>query len=192
MDPQQLQATIAAVKAGSAEGYQVLLEAYGPRLYGYFFRATSSRHDAEDMLGELMLRLIRQLKNYDDRGRFESWLFRIAANMVRDRIRRMRSNPGPVSLSVEGESGQSLADQLGGKDKPIGSGLVAGETSHEVTAALEKLDVLTREMILLRYFGELSFKELADIFQCPLGTVLARVHRGLRALRQIMGNGANK
>jgi RNA polymerase sigma-70 factor (ECF subfamily) len=41
-------------------------------------------------------------------------------------------------------------------------------------------------MVLLRYFGEMSFKELADIFECPIGTVLARVHRGLKALRKIM------
>ena len=83
MDQQQLRKTIAAAKAGDAEGYRVLLEAYGSRLYGYFLRATGSSHDAEDMLGELMLRLVRRLESYDERGRFEQWLFRIAANMVR-------------------------------------------------------------------------------------------------------------
>ena len=187
MEPKQLRATIASAQAGSAEGYQALLEAYGPRLYGYFFRATASHHDAEDMLSELMLRLIRQMKNYDDRGRFEPWLFRIAANMVRDRIRRMKSNPGAVSLSAESDSGQSLSEQLPGSEAIVDAEMLATEASEEVGAALDKLDVTTREMILLRYFGEMSFKELADIFQCPLGTVLARVHRGLRTLRQWMG-----
>ena len=187
MEPKRLRATIASAQAGSAEGYQALLEAYGPRLYGYFFRATASHHDAEDMLSELMLRLIRQMKNYDDRGRFEPWLFRIAANMVRDRIRRMKSNPGAVSLSAESDSGQSLSEQLPGCERVVDAEMLAAESSQEIGVALEKLDVTTREMILLRYFGEMSFKELADIFQCPLGTVLARVHRGLRTLRQHMG-----
>ena len=53
--------------------------------------------------------------------------------------------------------------------------------------ALNRLDPMTRQMILLRHFGEMSFKEIAGLFECPLGTVLARVHRGLRALRELMG-----
>ena len=104
MDSAQLRVVIASAQAGSAEAYQALLNAYGSRLYGYFFRACGNHHEAEDMLGEMMLRLVRRMWRYDDRGRFEPWLFRIAANMVRDRIRRYRSNPSPVSLSSDGEN----------------------------------------------------------------------------------------
>ena len=73
-----------------------------------------------------------------------------------------------------------------GRPVEIDADILAGELSESLQAALEGLDVTTREMILLRYFGEMSFKELADIFECPIGTVLARVHRGLKALRKIM------
>ena len=86
MNPQQLRDTIEKAQAGDAQAYEGLLAAYQSRLYGYFYRATSVHHDAEDLLGELVLRLVRTLPRYDHIGRFEPWLFRMAANLVRDRI----------------------------------------------------------------------------------------------------------
>ena len=183
---QPIPALVAAARKGTRGAFQELLGAYGPRLYGYFFRATGRHHDAEDLLGELTLRLVRQLGKYDHRGRFEPWLFRIAANMVRDRIRRRKTRPTAVSLSIEDNSGEPLADKLPGTEAAVDEDLVAAEMSKELHDALQSLDERTREIILLRFFGQMSFKELADTFQCPLGTVLARVHRGLKALRHIM------
>jgi len=187
MEDQRLRAIIASARVGSSEAYQALLEAYGPRLYGYFFRATRSHHDAEDMLAELMLRLVRRLKSYDERGRFERWLFRIAANIVRDRFRRMKVRPAAMSLSAEHDSDSPLAQRIAGDGPAVDDRMMAAEASAELNAAMEKLDFTTREMILLRYFGQMSFKELAKSFHCPLGTALARVHRGLRTLRRLMG-----
>ena len=187
MDPQQLRALIASAQAGEGEAYRELLAAYGPRLYGYFLRATGSHHDAEDLLGELMLRLVNKLPSYDHRGRFEPWLFRIAANMVRDRIRRRKTKPSPASLSAEGPSGAALAEQIPAGGPRADAGLLAAERSEALDAAMARLDDTTRNMILLRHFGELSFKEIAELFECPLGTALARVHRGLQALRRLMG-----
>ncbi|KPK44756.1 MAG: hypothetical protein AMK72_11680 [Planctomycetes bacterium SM23_25] len=186
MEADRLRATIASAQAGSAEAYERLLDAYGRRLYGYFFRATGKHHDAEDLLGELMLRLVRQLGKYDHRGRFEPWLFRIAANLIRDRIRRRKSKPTAVSLSAENDGGEALGDKLPASHDPVNGSLVSAEMSKELHEALQSLDDMTREIILLRFFGQMSFKELAETFQCPLGTVLARVHRGLKALRRIM------
>ena len=178
---------IASAQAGDSEAFRALLDSYGPRLYGYFLRATGRHHDAEDLLGELMLRLVAKISRYDDRGRFEPWLFRIAANMVRDRIRRAKAAPAVVSLSVESESGRTRAEELPGPAEDVGAGLLAAEASGDLHAALGRLDVTTRQMILLRHFSQMSFKEIAEVFECPLGTALAKVHRGLRALRRYMG-----
>ena len=93
MDPQELRSTVASARNGDPEACAALLEAYGRRLYGYFLRAVGNVHDAEDMLAEMMLKLLQQLRRYDERGRFEPWLFRMAANMVRDRFRRIRAAP---------------------------------------------------------------------------------------------------
>jgi RNA polymerase sigma-70 factor (ECF subfamily) len=66
--------------------------------------------------------------------------------------------------------------------------MLAAEQSAGLHEALARLDGRTRDMLLLRHFAELSFKEIADLYDCPLGTVLARVHRGLKALRRLMGD----
>ncbi len=190
MDPQQLSQTIASAQAGEAEGFEALLEVFGPRLYGFFYRATNNHHEVEDLLGEISLRLVKQLKKYDHRDRFEPWLFRIAANMVRDRIRRLVSRPRPVSLSATDDAGKTLASRLPGDGESVDSKLLAAEAGEQLNSAMQTLDETTREMVLLRYFGELSFKELACRFHCPLGTVLAKVHRGLRALRKVMDDDA--
>lgn len=188
MDQQQLRKIVAAAKRGDAEAYRALLDAYGQRLFGYFLRATRSYHEAEDLLSELMLRLVRRLKDYDERGRFDQWLFRIAANMVRDRIRRIRAAPRAISISGRDENDGSLLDRLGERRPPIEARMLADEAHDELQEALNKLDDTTRQMILLRHLGQVSFKELAELFQCPLGTALARVHRGLRALRRRMSD----
>jgi RNA polymerase sigma factor (sigma-70 family) len=187
MESERLRTVVASAKAGDAEAFGTLLDTYGPRLYGYFLRATGRHHDAEDLLGELMLRLVSKIEGYDDRGRFEPWVFRIAANMVRDRIRRTKAKPPPTSLSIESGTGAALAERVTAETEQVDAGLLAAEASADLHAALDKLDATTRQMILLRHFGQMSFREIAEVFECPLGTALARVHRGLRALRRLMG-----
>jgi RNA polymerase sigma-70 factor (ECF subfamily) len=184
MEEQSLQDTIARAQAGESAAFEALLDAYARRLYGYFFQATRRHHDAEDLLGEVQLRLVQQLNRYDHRGRFDHWLFRIAANLVRDRIRRSKTRPTPASIHAEDESGDALAQRLNAEVQDVDAGLLQAETGEQLARALEHLDATTREMILLRHFGEMSFKELAGHFDVPLGTALARVHRGLRQLRR--------
>lgn len=186
MDPQQVRAIIEAARAGKDEAYQQVLAAYGPRLFGYFYRATGSYHDAEDLLGELMVRLVRRLGEYDDRGRFEPWLFSIAANLVRDRIRRSRTSPLPASLESENPSGATLGETIRDDVAPIETHLLEQEASERLRRALEGLDEKSRQMVLLRHFGQMSFKEIAEVFDCPVGTVLAKVHRALKSLRAIL------
>ena len=70
MDSEQLRETIVRAQGGDAEAYESLLNSYGSRVYSYFYRATGRHHDAEDLLSELMLRLVRTLENYEDQVRF--------------------------------------------------------------------------------------------------------------------------
>lgn len=183
MDSPQLRALVAAARAGREGAFQEILALFGPRLMGYFQRATGSYHDAEDLLGELAVRLLRRIGEYRDQGRFEPWLFRVAANLVRDRIRRQKARPRAVSLDQEAGDGPSLGETLAQDGPGVDSRLRQQEQAQALMAAIERLDERSRQMVLLRHFGQLSFKEIAEIFQCPLGTVLAKVHRALKCLR---------
>ena len=183
--PQEaLAGAIADAQAGQARGFEVILQLYGHRLYGFFYRATGDAHEAEDLVSELMLRLIRRLKHYQHRDRFEPWLFRIAANMARDRIRGLRSRPTVLSLSREDQSEPSTIDPPCRLARPADGDLADAERSGQLQAMLDQLDPTTRGMILLRFFGDMSFQDLAETFGCPIGTALAKVHRGLQWLRR--------
>jgi len=181
----ELRQMIAHARAGRADGFEQIVSAFGPRLFGFFYRATGDHHEAEDLLGELMLRMVKRIRTYDDRGRFEPWLFRIASNLVRDRIRRRQVRSVMVAMhSADGET--SIEDDIPATSQPVEATMMATEDSQALWAALDQLDDMTREMVLLRHFSEMSFKEIAEIFECPLGTALARVHRGLRTLRELL------
>src|SRR6056297_3556909 len=95
----------ASDRAGFITG---VLDRYGSRLYGYFLRSTGRPADADDLLGELMLRVVRQAGQYDEQGRLEHWLFRMAANLARDRVRRQATRPTAVSLAKTDVAGRSL------------------------------------------------------------------------------------
>lgn len=181
----ELRRMISEAVDGNPEGFEAILSAYGTRLYGYFVRATRSHHDAEDMLSDLMLKLVKVINKYDDRGKFEPWLFRIAVNMVRDRIRHLKVRPKVASLSV-GDDGTNPGADLRANTPAPDAGSIKIDTSIQLHDALEKLDETTRQMILMRHFGDLNFKEIASIFECPIGTALAKVHRGLKTLREVM------
>jgi len=179
-----IRALISAAKLGREEAWEEILTVYGQRLYGYFFRATRSHHDAEDLLSELMVRLVRKIDDYDEHGRFEPWLFRIATNLLRDCIRRRRVAPAMIRLEGDDEDAITPIEMIETKAQPVETGLIANDNAKQVSELLDCLDEQSRQMILLRFFGQMRFKEIAEIFNCPVGTVLARVHRALKLMQK--------
>ncbi|MBN1436982.1 MAG: RNA polymerase sigma factor [Sedimentisphaerales bacterium] len=177
----QLDTQIRLCQQGRPEGFRWLLAQYGPRLRAYFFRVSGSSADADDLLQDLFVKLIENIKDYQHKGRFESWLFRIAANLARDRVRRLSHNGPQVTdqkiLEYENvDPNQELPDELAQK----------AEQHDRLRKAVAQLPLPDREIVLLRHYGQLSFKELAAHFKMPLGTVLAKVHRSLKRLRVLL------
>lgn len=161
-----------------------LVEAYSPRVFGLLYRLTGSRDVAEDLLQETFLRVVRTIEQYQHAGRFESWLFRIAANLARDRARKVRRRGEVVPLDGTWVAREPL---VSGCAAP-GSGdpyerLAGREAGRRLEAGLERLSDADREIILLRHYSELSFREIAEMLGIPLGTALARAHRALKRLR---------
>ncbi len=168
---------------GDAEAFGWLNREYGPRLYRYFLRLNGSAADAEDMLQELFVKLIEKISHYRHEGRFEGWLFCVAANMVRDEARR-RSRRGEV-VSLQDER-TALKEVLASDEATAPEKLQQSEQIDQLQNALEELPGMDREIIMLRYYGQMSFKEIAEQFEIPIGTALAKVHRGLKRLQKIM------
>jgi RNA polymerase sigma-70 factor (ECF subfamily) len=185
MDTDQLADLIGRAQRRRPEAFDELIDAYSSRLYGYFYRCTRSRHDAEDLLQEVFVRLVRMISEYQHDGRFDAWLFRIAANLVRDRARRARTSR-QVGTAVDEQGREWLADVPDDDADAPSARLERGEQIDRMQQALGELPELEREVILLRHFSQLPFREIAEIMGTPLGTALARAHRGLAKLRELM------
>ncbi|MBN2138640.1 MAG: sigma-70 family RNA polymerase sigma factor [Sedimentisphaerales bacterium] len=166
---------VSGCQDGDAECFSEIVDMYAGRCYGYFYRLTGNRELSDELLSELFVKLVQKVKTYKG-GAFEGWLFKIAANIFHDHLRarqrrmklldaRRRDLESEVTEQKRSESdrGDRLQIQLG------------------------KLDSETRELIMLRFYSQMSLKEIAEVRSEPIGTTLSRLHRGLKRLREMMG-----
>ncbi len=190
MDPKELAELVTSCKAGDARAYERLVGLYSPRLYGYLLRLVGRADEAEELLQEVFLRLVRSMATYRHDGQLTAYLFRIATNVVRDRYRRKQVRPHQVAESEagDGEETVSLGENVAGDEPEPGERIRQSERAAALSAALARLPEEQRQVILLRHFSEMPFNEIADLLNCPVGTVLARAHRGLRRLRELLND----
>jgi RNA polymerase sigma-70 factor, ECF subfamily len=179
---------IARYLTGKARAFDQLLERYQEPLMAYLLRMTSNRAVSEDLFQETFIRVLRGLSKYEERGHFRSWLYRMATNLCIDYFRQQGRRPN-VSLdqSVSGDTTASLQDIL--PDKKAGPERKMREARVEaaIDEAVQKLPETHRQVYLLRTVSELSFKEVAAVMDCPLGTALGRMRDALAKLKQTLG-----
>ncbi len=187
MDETTLRDLIARAQAKDADAFDALVDHFGPRLFGYLARLTGSRDQAEDLVQEVFLRVVRKIEGYRHEDLFEAWLFRIATNLVRDRIRRQKRTPSIASIDGESEGVIDAVSFAGRSDNGSPDRAVElREEADRMQAALEQLPDAEREVVMMRHYSQLSFATIAEIMKTPLGTALARSHRGLAKLRALM------
>jgi RNA polymerase sigma-70 factor (ECF subfamily) len=157
--------------------FELLLEPCRRPLWTFLARLVRDRSVAEDLYQETLLRAWRALPGYDERGRFSSWLFRIAHNVVRDHRRRRSARPVPVALPDRLEAvDPARADQQAR----------AGEARRRVSEALSGLTEEQRHVFLLRLHSDLTFQAIADLTGAPLSTVINRMRDAMRKLERAM------
>ena len=170
---------------GHQDAFAELLQLYGPRLYGYYLRTSRSPQQAEDLLQDLFVRLLEKIKNYRHESKFDNWLFKVAANLARDHARRKDNKL--ISLNQNGDdSKESPAARLVADQATPLEQMQQHEQHDKLKLAMQQLPQQDREIIMLRHYGQLSFKEIAEHFEMPIGSALAKVHRGLKKLKRIL------
>jgi len=165
---------VSGCQNGDAKSFSELVDIYGNRLYGYFYRLTGNRAVADDLLGELFVKLVERIRSYRG-GAFESWLFVVASNIFHDYLRDKQRRQ--KMLDARRSELQEQRRQFKEPD---------GELVDKLARHLSRLDGDTRELIMLRFYSGLSFREIAEMRGEPIGTTLTRVHRGLKKLREWM------
>ncbi|UCE58187.1 MAG: sigma-70 family RNA polymerase sigma factor [Phycisphaerales bacterium] len=189
-NPEDLTSVIEGAQRLEQPALEQLVDLYSGRLYGFLYRFTNQRGDAEDLVQEVFVRVVRSIENYEHDGRFEGWLFRIAANLARDRIRHVQRSPHIGSLDSTGTDDAEPPRGAARQSDPVGPrpdrAMELAEDVDRLQVALSELSEPEREVILLRHYSEMSFSEVAETMGTPLGTALARSHRGLTKLRELL------
>jgi RNA polymerase sigma-70 factor (ECF subfamily) len=186
-DADRLRAMVAGAAAGDECAWEAIVGEYGRRIFAMAKSRLGDPEAAEEIAQGVFATLAEKLRDgagaYDERGRFESWLFRITMNRVRDEGRRRRrraADTGPLSLGS--------AATAAGDDGPD----LETEDLHRLRRSVQTLDEKDREIIELRHHGELPFATIAAMLGEPLGTVLARHHRALKKIRRAIEAGRDR
>lgn len=171
------EALLAKAARGDADAWRSLVHSYAPRVHGLLVAQCRNDELAEEITQSAFCTVAVKLSEYVESGRFESWLFRIAINRLRDEMRRRARQARPTDGGPMQEIAARQAHRTTAADLEI----------HEkLRIAMETLSEGDREIIELRHTGSLSFRELSDYYGEPIGTLLARHHRALKKLRALL------
>jgi RNA polymerase sigma-70 factor (ECF subfamily) len=157
-----------------------LIELYQHRLLRYLLFLTGKREVAEDLFQETWMRVLLRGGQYNGKARFDTWLFTIARNLVID-LSRKRTMASLDEMHEGGEDDRPF-EIAGDGPSPLEQ-FQSREDCAEVGEVLLKLEPTYREVLVLRFYEELSLEEIAGVTRAPLSTVKSRLYRGLAALK---------
>jgi len=156
---------------------EMVIHKYRERLFYHAGSIVKDWHEAYDVVQEVFIKAMRETRFFQPEFRMKAWLFRVTTNlcfnMVRDRKRRGAILDGMQKID------RAHADQL---DR-----VFHGERRDEVLAAIDTMTADHREILLLRYYDDLSYAEIADVLEIKLGTVMSRLSRARSRLLGAMG-----
>jgi RNA polymerase sigma-70 factor, ECF subfamily len=150
-------------------------------LYGYAMALTRNQADAEDLVRETYVRAIRGAESRAG-SNVKNWLFTVLRNIRLNQLRQQRTAPKYIELDVD-EGKTDIAIET----SPDPYARYVGKTERErVREAIQQLSSELREIILLREFEELTYREIANLLGCPIGTVMSRLARARSKLRTLL------
>jgi len=173
--------------AGETDSFPILVERYEARVYSIVYGIMGSRDEAEDLSQEVFIKVYENLGHFKGKSKFYTWIYRITVNVClsaqrkksqsnriisMSRLSGVSANPGEVELADETFSPQKVF-----KDRELAS---------KIQLAINSLPGILRITFILREFEDLSYRELARIFRCSMGTVKSRLSRARESLRQTL------
>lgn len=173
----QLNDIVKLCKNGSQQGFSDLVNLYSKRIYNYFLRLSNSCHISEDLTSQVFCKVLQNIKKFKN-DNFDAWIFRIASNCFTDYLREKQKHQkyldkqAPLLSECENQILQAQVN----------------ENRALIQVELDKLDQETRDLIVLRFYSDLGFKEIAEIKKMPIGTVLSKIHRAIKQMKLSLGD----
>ena len=175
-----------AVQAGDTNSFGALVARWERPLFHFVYRMISRTEDARDICQETFLRILKKNQRFKPGAKFSTWMYQIALNLCRDQLRKKRRWS---ALVVEG--GERIEAQSRRPDGQKGTADPAEaaerrERCEAVTRALTMIPPEQREVLILKEFEGMKFREIAEILGCPESTVKSRMYYGLNGLKSVL------
>lgn len=172
-----------AFQNGSIPAFEELISRYKDKLYTSIFFLVKDKYLAEDLFQETFIKIIDTLRTgrYNEEGKFLQWAMRIAHNLCVDYFRKIKRTPAIVT-----SDDKDIFEVLYFADETPEQKLMKAQSHERIHRMLELLPEEQREVIVLRHFGDLSFKDIAKVTNCSINTALGRMRYGLINLRKMM------
>jgi len=167
---------------GDESALESLISRYKEKIFSTIFYLVKDRHLAEDLFQDVFIKIIDKLrsKNYNEEGKFLHWALRISHNLCVDYFRKEKRNH-----TTSGDN-NNLFELIELSSDAADTKLVTSQIHEKVRIMLDQLPDEQREVIILRHFADLSFKEIAEITNTSINTALGRMRYGLINLRKMM------
>jgi RNA polymerase sigma factor (sigma-70 family) len=166
-----------ALENGSQKAYAELMDRYREPLYFMLLKMVNNKDDAEDLTLEAFGKAFNRLDQYTASFAFSTWLFKIATNNCIDYIRRKRMKVFSIDKTYQREEGSEISFELKSSSPDPEEKVMFKQEFQIMVDAIEKLKPRYKELIKLRYFDELSYEEISQTLNLPLGTVKAQLFR---------------
>jgi RNA polymerase sigma-70 factor, ECF subfamily len=183
MSAAELAEVLSQVRAGDSDAWGELYRLYAPAIFRFCRRALPAREDAEDATTEIFMKVRQKLGTYDSSRPFTAWLYKVASNHCWDMLRRRR-----VRQDLETRDLETLP--LEHPDPSQLEILQTGRTSKQVRAGLAKIPDRARMALVLRYFAEMSYDEIADTLGVRRAFVGVLLLRARHQLRDVLSEGS--
>jgi len=177
-----------AVQGNDEQAYARLMQRYKRPVYHMILKMVRNVDDAEDLTIESFAKAFKSLHKFKKDFTFSTWLFRIATNNTIDFIRRKKLNTLSISSAYTDSEGETVSIEVEDENLNPQEQAIKMQKEELMQIFVDKLPPKYQKLVRLRYFEELSYEEIAQHLEAPLGTVKAQLHRARELLFEMIKN----
>lgn len=173
---------IKSFMAGNDQCFDILIQRYKSKVFTTIYLIVKDRYVAEDLFQDVMIKVVRMIRSgkYNEEGKFLPWVIRIARNLAIDHFRKVQRNP----IQRESED-YDIFHNLQRAEGSSEDKIIRDENARYIRELIQKLPEKQREVLIMRSYAELSFKEIAQITNVSINTALGRMRYALLNLRKL-------
>lgn len=174
-------------QAGYEDGFNILVQRYKDRLHNFLYRYTHDHQDCEDLVQETFLRVYRSRHSYERIAKFSTWMYTIALNLAKS-LYKKKKRMTTVTIHKDPADPDDRPMNLEDNDILPDDSLHEKMCINQLEKALMVLNEDFREVVVLRDIQQLSYEEIAELTDIPMGTVKSRINRGRAQLQELLEN----